>query len=90
MKRSVRKRNGSVKRRSVRKRNGSVKKSVWKRSVKKSVWKRSEKRSVWKRFRKAKPEGEERPGQFIVRLKNYFTKWMELSKVEKSFDGVVE
>ena len=33
--------------------------------------------------------GQESPGQFMVRLKNYF-KWVELSKVEKTFDGVVE
>ena len=26
----------------------------------------------------------------MVRLKNYFTKWVELSEVEKSFDGAVE
>ena len=26
----------------------------------------------------------------MVRLKNYFTDWVELSKVEKSFDGAVE
>ena len=33
--------------------------------------------------------GQESPGQFMVRLKNYF-KWVELSKAEKTFDGVVE
>ena len=43
-----------------------------------------------RRFRDAKPEGQESPGQFIVRLKNYFTKWVKLAKVEESFDGVVE
>ena len=43
-----------------------------------------------KRFREAKPEGQESPGQFMVRLQIYFTKWIELSKVEKSFDGAVE
>ena len=43
-----------------------------------------------KKFREAKPEGQESPGQFMVRLKNYFTKWVELSKVEKLFDGAVE
>ena len=42
------------------------------------------------RFRKAKPKGQESPGQFMVRPKNYFTKWVKLSKVEKSFDGAVE
>ena len=43
-----------------------------------------------RRFRDAKPEGKESPGLFIVRLKNYVTKWVKLAKVEKSFDGVVE
>ena len=43
-----------------------------------------------KRFREVKPEGQESPGQFMVRLKNYFPKWVELSKVKKSFDGAVE
>ena len=31
-----------------------------------------------------------RPGQFIVRLKNYLCKWIELSEVTKSFEGVVD
>ena len=43
-----------------------------------------------RRFRDAKPEGQESPSQFIVRLKNYLTKWVKLAKVEESFDGVVE
>ena len=43
-----------------------------------------------RRFRDAKPEGQESPGQFIVRLKNYLTKWVKLAKVEEPFDGEVE
>ena len=43
-----------------------------------------------RRFRDAKPDGQESPGQFRVRLKNYLTKWVKLAKVEESFDGVVE
>ena len=43
-----------------------------------------------RRFRDAKPKGQKTPGQFIVRLKNYLTKWVKLDKVEESFDGVVE
>ena len=35
-----------------------------------------------KKFREAKPEGQESHGQFMVPLKNYFTKWVELSTVE--------
>ena len=43
-----------------------------------------------RRFRDAKAEGQESPGQFIVRLKNYLTKWIKLAKVEESFNRVVE
>ena len=43
-----------------------------------------------RRFRDAKREEQESPGQFIVLLKNYLTKWVKLVKVEESFDGVVE
>ena len=43
-----------------------------------------------RRFCNAKPEGQESPGQFIVRLKNYITKWVKLYKVKESFGGVVE
>ena len=30
-------------------------------------------------FREVKPETEETPDQFIIRLKNYLAKWLELS-----------
>ena len=43
-----------------------------------------------RRVRDAKPEGQESPGQFVVRLKNYLTTWVKLAKVEKSFDGEVQ
>ena len=42
------------------------------------------------RYRNAKPEGQESPGQLIVRIRNYFNKWVELSEVGKTFDGVEE
>ena len=32
-----------------------------------------------KRFREATPETEETPDQFVIRLKNYLAKWLELS-----------
>ena len=32
-----------------------------------------------KRFREATPEIEETPDQFVIRLKNYLAKWLELS-----------
>ena len=42
------------------------------------------------KFREARPEGHESPSQFIFRLKNYFTKWVELAEVEQTFIGVVD
>ena len=40
------------------------------------------------RFRGAKPEGQESPSQFIVRISNYFDKWVELAGGDKTFKGV--
>ena len=37
------------------------------------------------RFRGAKPEGQESPSQFIVRISNYFSKWVELAGGNKTF-----
>ena len=42
------------------------------------------------RFRGAKPEGQETPSQFLVRISNYFDKWVELASVDKSYEGVME
>ena len=42
------------------------------------------------RFRNAKPERQESPGQLIVTIRNYFSKWVELSEVGKTFEGVEE
>ena len=42
------------------------------------------------RFRGAKPEGQESPSQFIVRIFNYFDKWVELAGGDKTFKGVSE
>ena len=47
-------------------------------------------RGYREKFREARPEGHESPSQFIFRLKNYFTKWIELNKVEQTFMGVVD
>ena len=47
-------------------------------------------RGYREKFREARPEGHESPHQFIVRLKNYFTKWVELAEVEQTFMGVVD
>ena len=43
-----------------------------------------------KRFRGAKPEGQESPSQFIVRISNYLDKWVELAGGNKTFKGVSE
>ena len=42
------------------------------------------------RFRGAKPEGQESPSQFIVRISNYFDKWVELAGGYKTFMGMSE
>ena len=44
-----------------------------------------------KRFREATPETEETPDQFVIRLKNYLAKWLELSgSSPQNFDALVE
>ena len=42
------------------------------------------------RFRGAKPEGQETPSQFLVKISNYFDKWVELGSVDKLYEGVME
>ena len=44
-----------------------------------------------KRFREATPETEETPDQFVIRLKNYLAKWLELSgSSPANFDALVD
>ena len=44
-----------------------------------------------KRFREDGPEIEETPDQFVIRLKNYLTKWLELSGSSPgNFDALVD
>ena len=44
-----------------------------------------------KRFREATPETEETPDQFVIRLKNYLAKWLELSgSSPQNFDELVD
>ena len=44
-----------------------------------------------KRFREATPETEETPDQFVIRLKNYLSKWLELSgSSPQNFDALVD
>ena len=47
-------------------------------------------RGYREKFREARPEGHESTSQFIFRLKNYFTKCIELAEVEQTFMGVVD
>ena len=43
------------------------------------------------RFREATPETEETPDQFVIRLKNYLAKWLELSgSSPQNFDALVD
>ena len=48
------------------------------------------KRGYCEKFQEARPEGHESPSQFIFRLKNYFSKWVELAEVEQTFMGMVD
>jgi hypothetical protein len=41
-------------------------------------------------FRGGKPEDGESPEQFITRLNRYLTRWVELLKTEKSYEGVCD
>ena len=44
-----------------------------------------------KRFREIKPETEKTPDQFVIRLKNYLRKWLELSGSSSGdFDALVD
>ena len=44
-----------------------------------------------KRFRETTPETEETPDQFVIRLKNYLAKWLELSgSSPQNFDALVD
>ena len=44
-----------------------------------------------KRFREATPETEETPDHFVIRLKNYLAKWLELSgSSPDNFDALVD
>ena len=41
-----------------------------------------------RKFRASKPEVDESPAQFIVRLDRYLLRWLELSNTERSFEGL--
>ena len=40
------------------------------------------------KFRTSKQETGETAGQFVIRLKNYLSRWMELGKIPESFEGL--
>ena len=40
------------------------------------------------RFRMAKPEGGETPLQFITRMESYLIRWLELAKMDKTYQGL--
>ena len=42
-----------------------------------------------KRFREVKPATEETTDQFVIRLKNYIAKWLELSGSSSGSQGTV-
>src|SRR5215469_9026615 len=42
------------------------------------------------KFYECKPNMEEDPTQYIERIKGYLIKWVELSKTEKTYEGMVE
>ena len=41
-----------------------------------------------RKFRSSKPEVDESPEQFIVRLDRYLLRWLELSNTDRSFEGL--
>ena len=41
-----------------------------------------------RKFRASKPEVDESPEQFIVRLERYLLRWLELLHTERSFEGL--
>ena len=41
-----------------------------------------------RKFRLSKPESDESPDQFIVRLTKYLMRWIELSKTTENFEGL--
>ena len=41
-----------------------------------------------KKFRSSKQDIGETAGQFVVRLSNYLSRWMELGKVTENYDGL--
>ena len=40
------------------------------------------------RFRSSKPEGGETPLQYITRMESYLIRWLELAKMDKTYEGL--
>jgi hypothetical protein len=60
--------------------------------LKEALLKRYEltKQGFRKKFRYSKPEKGETFGQFVVRIANYFQRWIECGKAEKTFEGLTD
>lgn len=43
-----------------------------------------------KRFRQSRAEQTETVGQFVVRLDNYLTRWLDLANCEKTYKGLID
>ena len=44
----------------------------------------------WMKLRDSIADEEESPAQFITRFENYLNKWIELTKIPKTFAGMVQ
>src|SRR5215469_10573225 len=42
------------------------------------------------KFRESKPQYEDTPARYLERIEQYLTKWIELSKTEKTYEGIKE
>ena len=47
-------------------------------------------RGVWKKYRYGRPEKSETFIQFISRLRSYLEKWLNMAKIEESFEAVCD
>ena len=69
--------------------NASWEKDTW--AIKLSALLTGRAMDVYTRMSEATPETEETPDQFVVRLKNYLAKWLELSgSSPQNFDALVD
>ena len=43
-----------------------------------------------KKFRFASPESGETPSQFLVRIEHYLERWVELSGIDRTYEGIID